>query len=125
MYQYWNPSPIGAKVGDCSVRAVSKALNVDWETAYTMLCLKGFELFDMPNSNAVINALLVEKGYKRDVIPNTCPNCFTIGDFAEAHPEGTYVLGTGDHIVTVSDGVINDSWDSSYEIPIFFWQKGE
>lgn len=123
MFEYWNPSPVGAKVGDCAVRAVAKALNTDWETAYTMLCLKGFELLDMPNSNAVINALLSEKGYKRNVVPNTCPDCYTVENFAEEYPKGTYVLGTGDHVVTVSNGTIYDSWDSSHEIPIFFWTK--
>lgn len=53
MYTMWNPSPTGAKVGDCAVRAVSKALGTDWGTAYTMLCVKGFEMADMPNSNAL------------------------------------------------------------------------
>lgn len=24
MYQYWNPNPAAAKVGDCTVRAISK-----------------------------------------------------------------------------------------------------
>lgn len=125
VFEYWNPSPVGAKVGDCSVRAVAKALNTDWETAYTLLAVKGFEMCDMPNSNAVINAVLTEKGFARDVVPNTCPNCYTIEDFANDHPAGTYVLGTGDHVVALTDGAINDSWDSSREIPIFYWQKGD
>ena len=124
MFQSWNPSPSGARVGDCSVRAVAKALGVDWETAYTMLCLKGFELYDMPNSNAVINALLAGKGFTREIVPNTCPECYTIGEFAAEHPEGTYVVGTGDHVATVQDGTIYDSWDSSREIPIFYWKRG-
>lgn len=123
MFEYWNPSPIGAKVGDCSVRAISKALGTDWQTAYTMLCLKGFEMCDMPNSNAVINALLTSKGFERHVVPNTCPDCYTVGMFADDNSNGVYVLGTGDHVVTVKDGVVNDTWDSSSEIPLFFWQK--
>ena len=123
MFVVWNPSPVGARIGDCSVRAVAKALGVDWETAYTMLCLKGYELYDMPNSNAVINALLIDRGFERGIIPNTCPDCYTIADFAEDHPKGTYVVGTGDHVVCITDGVINDTWDSSNEIPIYYWRK--
>lgn len=123
MYQMWNPSPLGARVGDCSVRAVSKVLGVDWETAYTMLCLRGFDLCDMPNSNAVINALLTSKGFERGIVPNTCPECYTIADFANDHPQGTYVVGTGDHVVAVEDGTIFDSWDSSTETAIFYWGK--
>lgn len=124
-YEMWNPSPSGAKVGDCAVRALAKALDVNWETAYTMLCVKGFEMSDMPNSNAVINAVLVDHGFERHAIPNTCPYCYTVGEFAQEHPEGTYVLGTGDHVVAVSGGNIHDTWNSSQEIPIIYWQKGE
>lgn len=123
MFQMWNPSPIGAKVGDCAVRAVSKALDTDWGTAYTMLCVKGFELCDMPNSNAVINALLRNHGFERKVVPDSCPSCYTVQNFADDHRIGTFVLGTGDHVVCITNGTINDSWDSSNEIPIYYWEK--
>lgn len=125
MFEMWNPSPLGTRVGDCSVRAVSKALNVDWETAYAMLSLKGYELCDMPNSNAVINAVLKEHGFEKGIIPDTCPDCYTIGTFADETPSGTFVLGTGDHVVAVVDGMVYDSWDSSNEIPLFYWKKKE
>lgn len=124
MFKEWNPSPSGKRVGDCAVRALSKALNKDWETTYTMLAVRGMAMNDMPNSNAVINSVLTNNGFIREVIPNSCPDCYTIGEFAEDHPHGTYVLGTGDHVVCVSDGgIINDSWDSSNEIPIYYWKK--
>ena len=123
MYVEWNPSPSGKKVGDCSVRAVAKALDTDWETAYTMLCLKGFEVGDMPNSNSVINLILKDHGFEREIIPNSCPDCYTVADFADQHPRGTYVLGTGDHVVCVKDGQINESWDTSRELPIYYWKK--
>ena len=123
MYAMWNPSPRGAKVGDCAIRALAKALNVDWETAYTMLAVKGFEMADMPNSNAVIHAVLSQAGFDRQALPNTCPNCYTVAQFAEDHPSGVYVLGTGTHVVTIADGVIYDSWDSSGEYPVYFWEK--
>lgn len=39
------------------------------------------------------------------------------------HPIGVYVVGTGNHVVTVKDGEIWDSWDSSKEIPVYYWSK--
>ena len=39
MYQEYNPSPVGAKVGDCAVRALSKALGVDWAWIILLLLL--------------------------------------------------------------------------------------
>lgn len=123
MYQQWNPSPIGARAGDCAVRAIAKAFGTDWETAYMMLCIEGLHMYDIPNSNAVIANMLKKAGYTKHVIPDTCPECYTVGNFADDHPSGTYILGTGNHIVSVVDGVIYDTWDSSNEIPITYWEK--
>lgn len=122
----WEPflnNPYGRRVGDCAVRAVAKAIGSDWDRAYVELALSGFSLKDMQNENAVIGAVLKQYGFRREVIPNTCPDCYTIGDFADDHPEGTFVVGTGNHVVTIDDGVIWDSWDSSNEIPIFYWEE--
>lgn len=123
MYVNYNPSPIGARVGDCAVRAVSKALNTDWDTSYALLAAKGYAMSDMPNANCVIDSVLRNNGFARDVIPNAYPECYTVADFANDHPSGVFVLGIGDHVVAVEDGNIYDSWDSSKEIPIYFWHK--
>lgn len=56
MFVYYNPNPAEKEVGDCVIRAIAKALNKGWEEAYIELCLKGYEMRDMPNSNAVWGA---------------------------------------------------------------------
>ena len=122
-YVYFNENPTGRHVGDCSVRAVSKALDIDWETAYCMICANGFQMGDMPSSDAVWGSVLRQAGFYRDIIPNSCPDCYTAADFCEDHPSGTYVLGFGGHVATVVDGSLYDSWDSSNEIPIYVWRK--
>lgn len=120
----YNPSPAGRHVGDCSVRAVAKALNTDWETAYAMIATMGFAMNDVPSSNSVWGAVLRQHGFNRSGIPNTCPDCYTAEEFARDHPKGVYVLGFWNHVATVKDGKIWDSWDSSQEIPQYYWQKG-
>lgn len=124
MYIEWNNNPVSRRVGDCSVRAISKALDVDWETAYAMIASIGFAMGDMPSSNSVWGAVLRQNGFKKQVIPNSCPDCFTFADFARDNPRGTFVLGTGSHVATVVDGNLYDSWNSSDEIPVFVWYKG-
>ena len=52
-YIEYNPNPTGRRVGDCAVRAVAKALKVDWETAYMLLTMNGFSMGDMPSSDSV------------------------------------------------------------------------
>ena len=119
----FNNNPIGKKVGDCSVRAVSKALGMGWEAAYIALVISGMQLGDMPSSNSVWGSVLRMHGYTRKSLPDTCPDCYTAADFCEDHPEGTYVLGFDGHVATVEDGNIYDSWDSSMEIPQFVWYR--
>lgn len=125
MFMFYNPNPAGRKVGDCSIRAVSKALNIDWETAYLKVCLAGYQMGDMPSSDSVWGAVLRQNGFYRKVIPNSCPDCYTANDFCEDNPKGVYVLGFGGHVATVIDGNLYDSWDSSKEIPIYVWYLKE
>ena len=121
----YNPNPAGRSVGDCAVRAVALALGTDWETAYAMIAKNGYLMGDMPSSNSVWGAVLREHGFYRHAIPNSCPDCYTVGQFADDHRNGVYVVGTGNHVVTVKDGEVFDSWDSRNEIPQYFWAKGE
>lgn len=123
MFQFFNPNPAGRNVGDCVIRAVCKATGQTWEKSYTDLCLQGFMMLDMPSSNAVWGAYLRGQGFKRYVIPNTCPDCYTIGQFAADHPQGLFVVATGTHVVTVDSGTIFDTWDSSNEVPIYYFTK--
>lgn len=124
MYRYYNPNPVGRSVGDCSVRAISKALGVDWEKAYAMIVVNGFRMGDVISSDTVWGSVLRMNGFNRLAIPSTCPDCFTIEEFCEYNPKGIFVLGTGGHVATVVDGDLYDSWDSSGEVPIYVWYKG-
>ena len=124
MWKEYNPNPVGRRVGDCAVRAVAKALDHDWETAYTMLVANAFLLCDMPSSDSVWGATLRQHGFFRESVPNTCPDCYTAEDFCNEHPLGIYVLGFGGHTATIVDGVLYDSWDSSELSPQFYWRKG-
>ena len=124
-YIEFNNNPVGRRVGDCSVRAVSKALGMGWESAYIALTMNGLAMGDMPSSDSVWGATLRQNGFYRKAIENNCPDCYTARDFCDEHPVGTYVLGFGGHVATVVDGDLYDSWDSSMEIPQFYWYKEE
>lgn len=123
MYEFFNPNPAGRLVGDCAVRAIAKALDISWEDAYAKLATNGYRMADMPSSDSVWGATLRMHGFYRKGVPDRCPDCYTAEDFCREHPTGTFVLGFGGHVATVVSGCLYDSWDSSHEIPQFYWYR--
>lgn len=122
-YKYYNPNPINrGSSGDCVIRGISKFLNQSWDSTYAGVCLYGFKLKDMPSANHVWESYLYDKGFHREILPDTCPVCYTVRQFCEDYPIGKYLLATGSHVVTVEDGEYYDAWDSGDEIPIYFWK---
>ena len=121
MWIKYNSNPLAANAEDCAIRAVSVALNVPWDDAFDMVCQMAKSMGVMPHNNAAWGAVLRQHGFIRKIIPNTCPNCYTIDDFCMDNPEGVFVLGTGSHAVAVIDGNYYDTWNSGNEIPVYYW----
>lgn len=122
-YRYYNPNPHAKSIGDCTVRAISKVLDQSWDKTYIELCIEGYLMKDLPDSNTVWDSYLRGCGFRRRVIPNTCPDCYTVRDFCREHPYGIFILATGSHVVAVVDGNYYDSWDSGNEIPIYYYGR--
>lgn len=122
-YAYANPNPKEKKVGDCTVRAISLALNKPWGDIYLDLSLKGYLMADMPSSNDVWGSYLIDNGWKYQRLQDNCPFCYTINDFCEEHKTGNYIVATGSHIVYIKDGIYYDAWDSGDKIPLFYFIK--
>lgn len=122
-YVNYNPNPKGNNVGDCVIRALTMALQMNWPAAYVKLALQGLKMADMPSSNHVWGSMLTQNGFKRYALPNECPDCYSVRQFAEDHSIGTYVLATGTHVTTVINGDYYDSWDSGDEVPAYYFEK--
>nr|DAF38594.1 MAG TPA: cytochrome b5 [Caudoviricetes sp.] len=76
---------------------------------------------DLPSANSVWGAYLRSKGFVRRIVPDTCPDCYNVSDFAEEHPDGTYILALSGHVVCVSGGNWIDTWDSGGGVPLYYW----
>ena len=125
MFIEFNANPRGINTGDCVIRAISKALDTDWEKVYMALTVKGLEKAMWGDTNAVWEKYLRENGFEQHVLPDTCPDCYTIADFADDHRTGTFIVATGSHVVTVQDGNYFDSWDSGNLIPSYYFELKE
>ena len=122
-YIFSNPNPKKILVGECVIRGISILTDKPWEYTYVEILTQGYDMYDMPSSNEVWGAYLKSQGYSKRLIPNVCPDCYTIKDFCEDNPKGRYLLATGTHVVAVIDGDYYDTWDSGNEIPIYYFTK--
>lgn len=122
-WKQFNPNPLNQRVGDCTIRAICKALNSDWETVFAGVMVKACQLSDMPSANVVWGAYLRDNGFRRNIVDDHGQYVYTVDDFCRDHSEGTYVLGIDGHVVCVHDGYYWDSWDSGQEIPIYYWER--
>ena len=123
MFIRYNANPAGRLVGDCVIRALTVAFNDTWRHIYADLTMMGYFAYDMPNANEIMAEYLMLNGFTMHDIPDTCPECYTTSDFAYDHPRGTFVLGTGSHVVAVKDGNYFDTSNSGQEIPIYYFRK--
>lgn len=123
MYVYTNPNPDGIHVEDCVVRAIAIATDRSWDNIFFHLCLQAYLMKNMPSVNKVWGNYLSTIGFSRYMLPDTCPDCYTVREFCLDHPRGTYILATGSHVVAVIDGDYYDAWDSGDEQPTSVWRR--
>lgn len=123
MFVHVNPNPNGLYVEDCVVRAISVATKRSWDDAFIHLCLQAYIMKNMPSVNKVWGNYLISIGFTRYILPDTCPDCYTIRDFCQDNQNGTFILATGSHVIAVIDGDYFDAWDSGDELPISVWRR--
>ncbi len=127
-YVYYQPNKLDLKdkYGDCTIRALSKALGLSWLDTYLVtvpLCIKYQtpNIFNLPNKLEVeamesigfeYHGVSNRKGVKRP----------TVKQFAKDHPQGIYIANVANHEVAVVDGKYYDTWDSGNK-PMYGWYK--
>lgn len=129
MFIYHNMNPDKKKTIDCVIRGVSFVTGTDWETTFLRIAVECIKFHDMPEANYIWAEYLKKLGFKKFLIPDTCPNCYTVKDFCADHLEGTYLLVIigygleGGHVVAAKDGNYYDIWDSGNEVPTYYWTR--
>lgn len=119
----YEPNHVRTGAIDCTVRAIAKALDVSWERAHVMLSLNSFLMGTVQVDDLVWGSILRQHGFSRQMVEDTCPNCYTVDMFCEDHPKGTYVVKSQDHVATVIDGTLYDSWPSGGKTVLYFWYR--
>lgn len=98
---------------------------MSWEETALWLTTYMLKLHETIVDNDVWKDFMLNRGYKLYQLPNTCPMCYTLRQFADEHPSGKYLACTGSHVIAVIDGDYYDTWDSGSEIISYFFKKEE
>lgn len=122
-YIYKNNNPIKKRTGDCVIQALCNVLDKTWEEVFIGLAEIGLLIYETIESNATWDIYIRNHGFVRHAIPDTCPDCYTVFDFCKDHPFGAYVLGTGNHAISVIDGTVFDTFNSLNELPIYYYER--
>lgn len=122
-YRYYNPNPAALDTDDCAVRVLCRIAGLPWTDAHQFLCDTSRDIFDMPSSDRAFGAALHALGFVRHVIPDLCPDCYTVARFAADNPSGAFVLASPGHVVAVIDGHWYDTRDCANLNITFIWAK--
>ena len=122
-YKFFNPNPLGKFVGDCTIRAICAVTGLDWYEIHRQQSDLSRIMADMPSSDDVWWELLRLHGFRRVKLLDSCPDCYTVSDFAYDHPSGLYVLGPKEHAIAVIDGDWYDTWDSGATVPLYYLRR--
>ena len=118
---HFNPNPKGKSTGDCVIRMICAVTGLDWRSAYLDLSLIVLNEYEMPSDNDIWELYLQSLGFRKHLLPDTCPQCYTVAHFTADNPEGIFVTCTGSHVVAVIDGYYYDAWDSGNETVSYYF----
>ena len=118
-FRYWNENPLGKEVSDCVTRAIKLASGLPYSTIRKKL-FHTKELLDCesPYCSSCYGFLVQE------VLGGVPTNCdgMTIGEFADRHPKGTYLIRIEGHLLCISNNIIYDLWDNRHRYCDLAWK---
>ena len=116
-FKYYQPNDKDLKdnYGDCTIRALSKALDCTWLEAFdlTIPFCREYQcsnIFNLPSQTE--REIMAKLGFEYTGISNKSGTKRpTVKSFALSHKTGTYILNVANHEVACVDGIYYDTWD--------------
>ena len=116
MFRYYNANPYGNNISDCVIRSISVLTNRNWHDVYDDFSdLAGDVGLLFSNVNFVEDYL--DKRYPRE-----CHYSKTVGEFAKEYPYGKYAITMDNHITSLVNGDIIDTFDPSNRVMRCCWK---
>ena len=119
-FVYFNKNPDGERESDCVTRAISLATGIQYAEIRKKL-FHTSKLYGCPRLTLCCYSHLLDDVLKLERVSG---EGMSVGEFADAHPYGTYLVRMGGHISTIVDNCIYDIWDCRREWVTDAWRVG-
>lgn len=113
-YVFYNNNPNGDREEDCVCRAITLATGLPYQEIQEKLYLTG-KLLGCEKLCICCYRHLIENVFKFVQVDGD--NLY-VGEFADKHPTGIYLVRMNGHISVIIDGTVYDIWDCRYADPI-------
>lgn len=127
VYYQPNDKDIKDEYGDCTIRALSKALNCSWLEAFdkTIPFCRKYQLSNIFDGDLAVRIeILKELGFEYVGVSNKKGTKRpTIAEFSRQHKDGIYLLVTAHHITAALGGKYFDTWDSGDKSMYGYFKK--
>lgn len=122
-FRFYNANPKNkVSAGDCVIRAIAFASGLGWNTVYTGLYRIGMKMKMMPNDKKVFEKYLDEICFVKMKQPKKSDGTkYTAEQFARRNPNMLAILSVANHLTTIKDGKIVDTWDCGFKCVGNYW----
>lgn len=117
-FVYWNENLDRQKVSDCVTRAITLASGLPYSEVRRKLRYTG-RLLDCQRLCLSCYSFFIE-----EILLGKRTNCdnMTVGEFADAHPLGVYLIRMEGHISTIIDNTVYDIFDCRKHLLTNAWE---
>lgn len=117
-FRYLNVNPDQTSRNDCVTRAISKASDIPYAVIRKKLYHTA-RLLDCEKLCMTCYAHLIQSVLGG--VPRNCEG-MTVGEFADLHPKGTYLIRISGHLTMIQDNTIYDIWDCRNRMCDVAWE---
>jgi len=108
--------------GDCVVRAISIALNLDYKETYLELARRQKELTGKRSARNGVHKEVYDKFLKeRGWVWHSAPKFDGRKAYHHDMPQGVVIVRMARHLAAVIDGTVHDSWNSTHKMVYGYW----
>ena len=106
-FRYWNVNPQGEKHNDCVTRAITFATKLPYPKIRKKLYHTA-KLLECAKLCPTCYSFAIQEVFGG--VPVHCEG-MTIGEFADKHPKGTYLIRIKGHLTVIQDNICYDLWN--------------